>query len=292
MPDPQETGDRVQRLLDELGAHADAGVTRRAEELVRALMDLYGAGLARIVELVGEAGDRQLLTRLGTDGLVGALLVLHDLHPEDLDSRIRGALDTVRPYLGSHAGDVEYLGVDDEGVVHLRLEGSCDGCPSSSTTVTYAIERAIGDVAPEVAGLRVEGLAEPARHEPTLIPAESLLQQPVDPAAPASARWSTVRGMAGLTDGELRGVDLDGAAVLVCHAGGQLYAYRNGCPECGRPLEQGRLDATVLSCGCGTGYDVRLAGRATDGAGGRLDPIPLLVQGTEVRIATPVEALR
>ncbi len=46
------------------------------------------------------------------------------------------ALDSVRPYLGSHGGDVELLGVDeDAGAVHLRLLGSCDGCPSSAVTL-------------------------------------------------------------------------------------------------------------------------------------------------------------
>ena len=68
------------------------------------------------------------------------------------------ALDQVRPYLGSHAGGVELLGVDAAGVVHLRLEGSCDGCPSSVQTVKLAIERAIEEAAPEVAGVEVENL--------------------------------------------------------------------------------------------------------------------------------------
>ena len=85
-----------------------------------------------------------------------ALLILHGLHPLDVETRIARALDRVRPYLGSHGGDVKLLGVTD-GVVHLRLEGSCHGCPSSTVTMKLAIEKAIEEAAPEVAAHRSRG---------------------------------------------------------------------------------------------------------------------------------------
>lgn len=69
----------------------------------------------------------------------------------------------MRPYLGSHAGGVELLGVDPAGVVRLRLEGNCHGCPSSHVTATMAIERAILEGAPEINDVVVAGVAaEPA----------------------------------------------------------------------------------------------------------------------------------
>ena len=89
---------------------------------------------------------------------MGSLLVLHDLHPDDVTVRVQAALDRVRPYLGSHAGGVTFTGVDDRGVVHLRLEGSCDGCPSSAMTVQNAIEDAILAAAPDVLAVEVEGV--------------------------------------------------------------------------------------------------------------------------------------
>src|SRR4029453_17038710 len=106
------------------------------------------------------------------DELVASLLVLHDLHPKDTQTRVTEALDQVRPYLGSHAGGVELLGVDSAGVVHLRLEGSCDGCPSSVQTVKLAIERAIEEAAPEVAGVEVENLTREGA--PELLPIQPL----------------------------------------------------------------------------------------------------------------------
>ena len=49
--------------------------------------------------------------------------------PPILESRVEQALERVRPYLRSHGGNVEMLGIA-EGVVRLRMLGSCNGCPS------------------------------------------------------------------------------------------------------------------------------------------------------------------
>lgn len=154
--DVQEAGARVERLLAEIEDPADRD---RAEELVTSLIEVYGAGLARILEMVGESTARTI----AEDTLVGSLLIVHDLHPLNTAERVRGALERVRPYLGSHAGGVELLGIDPSGVVRLRLEGNCQGCPSSQVTATMSIERAILEDAPEITEVAVEGVeAEPA----------------------------------------------------------------------------------------------------------------------------------
>jgi Fe-S cluster biogenesis protein NfuA len=156
--DVQEAGARVEQLVAEIDDPADRD---RAEELVTALIEVYGAGLAKILEMVGDATAREL----AGDDLVGSLLIVHDLHPLNTAERVRGALERVRPYLGSHAGGVELLGIDPSGVVRLRLEGNCQGCPSSQVTATMAIERAILEDAPEIAEVVVEGVVA----EPTLL---------------------------------------------------------------------------------------------------------------------------
>jgi Fe-S cluster biogenesis protein NfuA len=150
----REVGSRIERLLAELGADADPAVQRRAEELVRLLVDFYGAGFARVVELA----DQSLLERLADDELVSSLLIVHDLHPLPTLARVEAALERVRPYLGSHAGGVELRGIDERGVVHLALEGTCNGCQSSTQTVKLSIERAIEEAAPEVTGIDVQGI--------------------------------------------------------------------------------------------------------------------------------------
>jgi Fe-S cluster biogenesis protein NfuA len=154
-------GDRIEGLLAELRGIDEPRARETAEELVRSLLELYGGGLARMMEIVYDsAAGGELFARFAGDDLVASLLLLHDLHPEDTETRILRALDGVRPYLGSHGGDVTLLGLE-EGVVRLRLEGSCHGCPSSSITMKLAIEKAIGEAAPEVTRIDVEGVAEP-----------------------------------------------------------------------------------------------------------------------------------
>ncbi|MGH3439544.1 MAG: NifU family protein [Sciscionella sp.] len=297
--DARSVGARVEELLDALSASGDAAATSTAEELVRTLMEFYGAGLARIVELIGTTPDGEaLLRQLTGDKLVGGLLVLHELHPEGTEDRVRGALEKVRPYLGSHSGDVELLDVDDEDVVHLRLEGSCHGCPSSMVTVKLAIEQAIEAAAPEIVRVEVDGVVEEQPRGPggrPLLPlraASATEQEPVEEARQDTAAWVDLDDIDGLRSGSLVATRLAGTAAVVCKVDGDLYAYRDHCPGCATPLASGSLAGRLLSCGsCGRRYDVRLAGRAEGGAGtAHLDPLPLLVDGGQVRVAVPAGA--
>jgi Fe-S cluster biogenesis protein NfuA len=156
--DAQKAGERVEALLAELGSHAGPQVAATAEELVSCLVELYGSGLGEIIRIIGEdaeAGPR-LMDALVADPLVESLLLLHDLHPLDVGTRVRQAIDRVLPRLGSHAGRVEFSGVDDRGVIKLRLERSGHGCQSSSAPVREAIEEAVAQAAPEAAGVEID----------------------------------------------------------------------------------------------------------------------------------------
>jgi Fe-S cluster biogenesis protein NfuA len=162
--DAQAAGERVEALLAELRSQAGPQVAAAAEELVGSLVELYGAGLARITEILGEdESGPKLMDKLVADPLVESLLLVHDLHPLDTSTRVRRAVEEVLPQLGSHAGNVEYLGLDEAGVLRLRLEQS--GC--SADTVRDLIEKAVAGAAPEAAGVAIEMAQPPA--EPTLL---------------------------------------------------------------------------------------------------------------------------
>lgn len=159
--DPTSVGERLEHLLEELQS-LEPTARERAEECIRLVTDLYGAGLDNVMELIVDSGDAVLLDKVVRNGLVHNLLVLHGVHPFPLAQRIDGALDSVRPYLASHGGDVEVLSVDDDaGAVTIRLLGSCDGCPSSAVTLKMAVEDAIRQAAPELAHIIVDGWVEP-----------------------------------------------------------------------------------------------------------------------------------
>src|SRR5437763_16911264 len=137
--DVQATGERVEALLAELRSQAGPQVAATAEELVSCLVELYGAGLAQVVKLLGEdeAGPA-LMDKLVADPLVESLLLVHDLHPLDTSARVRRAVEEVLPQLGSHAGNVEYLGLDEAGALPLPLAQS--GRPGA--TVRGPLEKA------------------------------------------------------------------------------------------------------------------------------------------------------
>lgn len=165
--------DRIETLMAELAA-ASPAVQAKTEELVGLLMRLYGGGLDRILSIVDEAGAAAgpIFASLAADELVSTLMVLHDLHPLDLELRVGRALDRVRPYLESHGGNVKLLGVEknvEENVVRLRLEGSCKSCPSSTITMKLAVEKAIEEAAPEITRIEVEGI-EPADPSTPAVP--------------------------------------------------------------------------------------------------------------------------
>lgn len=159
-PDLRAVGDRIEAVLDELRSSLDQRAWELVEEAVGLVTDLYGGGLARVVDVVSDEQFEALLA----DDLLASLLILHELHPLGLEARVLAALDSVRPYLGSHGGDVEVVGIDEqEGVLHLRMLGSCDGCPSSAVTLQRAVKDAIEEAAPEIVHIDVVDESPPAK---------------------------------------------------------------------------------------------------------------------------------
>ncbi len=145
---------------------------------------LYGGALDRILEILVNAEATPLIAEIVHDELVSSLLVLHGLHPDDLPTRVEKALDSVRPYLESHGGDVELLDIlPDEGIVRVRLLGSCDGCPSSSVTLKLSVEQAIHEAAPEIINIVVDGYVDPTAPVAAPLPASAPIQLTVKPAA-------------------------------------------------------------------------------------------------------------
>jgi Fe-S cluster biogenesis protein NfuA/nitrite reductase/ring-hydroxylating ferredoxin subunit len=302
----RQTGARIEELLGILGSAGGEATAAAAEELVRLLLGLYGDALGHVMSVLdteGQAGAA-VRDRLLADPLLESLLLLHDLHPLDVDARIQRALDRVRPYLGSHAGGVNYLGVDADGVARLRLEGSCHGCPSSTVTVRLAIQGAVEEAAPEVTEVVVEGMTEPAG--PALLqigrrpnetaggPSGSPLASSASLTGPADTAsdpgWVSLPGI-GPPDGRPTATTAGGVPIVICSVRGTLYAYSDACAACGASLAGGVLAGEQLACpGCGGRYDVVHAGRSLDDQSGHLDPLPLITDGRGVRIALPAGA--
>ena len=269
----------METLLGEIESLTDPNARAKAAEMAQVLLELYGEGLARMMEVVaqGEESERTF-GAFAEDELISHLLLLHGLHPIDVETRILRALEEVRPYLQSHGGNVELLGVEG-GVARLRMQGSCDGCPSSAVTLKLAIEEAVQKAAPDLERIEAEGVAEPPpKPAPTFVAAPTLRKKEKKQPEGDQTSWTVVGGLPQLSGGGMLVKEVSGEPVLFVKLGDDFYAYRHLCPGCGESLEEGSLKGAELSCpGCERRYDVRRAGRCLDNPQLHLEPIPLLV---------------
>ena len=173
-PEVRRRIEHLETLIRDLDRLPDPA-REQAREMVQTLLDFHGEAVARLLERIAGLGEpgQALITSLAGDDLVSNLLLLYGLHPLAIETRVGQALEKVRPYLRSHKGNVELVGVN-QGVVRLRMQGSCHGCPSSAMTLKLAIEEAIFAAAPDVVAIEVEGVVDP--------PPSAVLQiLPLDP---------------------------------------------------------------------------------------------------------------
>ena len=153
---------RIGELVGELENIADPEARASANALVQLLLDLHGAGLERVMEIVAnnDESGQPIIDDLGRDPLVSSLLVLYGLHPLDVESRVAQAVERVRPQVRKGGGELDLLGIE-AGVVRLQLRVSGHGCASTGKTLKKLVENALYEAAPDMDGLKIEGLEEP-----------------------------------------------------------------------------------------------------------------------------------
>jgi len=291
MPASNEVQSRlksIEALVHRIENASDPALSSAAKELVQLLMELHGAGLERMLEIVNQTtSGPATIEVLGRDDLVRSLFLLYGLHPDSLETRVMQALEKTRPYLKSHGGNVNLIGVDEAGAVTLRLEGNCHGCPSSSATMKLAVEEAIYDAAPDVTAIIVEGSVKEEKPALAFVPISQLNGNAHEAKAERDAvGWEDVLGLDGIPSGTLRMEEVGGRDMLFCRLEETLYAYENTCPGCSQPLGGAHLEGNVLACSiCGQHYDIVHAGRGVDLDSLHLEPVPLLNESGRVRVS-------
>jgi Fe-S cluster biogenesis protein NfuA len=182
---PHGRGRDVEHLIERALAIDDPAVWGTVHGLVMVLMEMHQRGLTRILALTEADGPHgsTLVRRLAADADIGPLLVLHDLHPVSLVTRVNQALAEARPYLRSHGGDVEVLSVEPTGRVHLRLNGQAPAGRPSDVLLRSTVERAIYDAAPDVTDLVVDEGAPDVLPIEGFVPLAELRLSPDEPPA-------------------------------------------------------------------------------------------------------------
>ena len=154
----QAYAEKVEQMVQCVNAFPDADARATALELLQSLMDLHGAVLSRLVEVLATSGEagRVSLEKLGGDPLVCGLLVLYGIHPVALEERVTRALEKARPQLRKQGGSVDLIGIADS-TVRVKIQSSGHGCNSSADALKVTVEQAILEAAPEVVEVVAEG---------------------------------------------------------------------------------------------------------------------------------------
>ena len=267
-----DQSEHIRMLIEQIENLPDANARDLMQECIQEILGFYGNGLERILKIVSNGNStaaKDIYNNLIDDSFINGLLLIHDLHPLDLKTRLYKALEKVKPYMDSHGGSVEIVSLDN-GIARLKLAGNCKGCPSSSGTLELGIRQAIEEHCPDLLGLEVEGvIAVPA-------PGKS---------ARHDNEWKIMSGLNKLPDGKMMAVESDGTPLIICRVKNRLYAYRNLCPACERPFTNGSLIENIISCQLGHRFDVQHAGICTDDNDIHLEPFPLLEENELVKIA-------
>ncbi|MDQ6665650.1 MAG: NifU family protein [Acidobacteriota bacterium] len=146
--------ERIEALIGKFESAPDQSTRNDARALVQALMEFHGKSINRMMEIIAEEGEGEppVFASLARDELVSSLLLLHGLHPVELETRVAQAIDKVQPILRAQSSHVELLGIED-GVVQLRFEGK------PAPNLKAAIEEEIYRFAADVTDIRIQGLA-------------------------------------------------------------------------------------------------------------------------------------
>jgi hypothetical protein len=147
----QEKMRRLGALVGELDQLPAGGSKVAARELVQLLMEVHGAGLERILELVKESGTGEaIIQRFGDDPIARNLLLLYGLHPDNLETRVIKALDALKARLRKLDCEVKLISIQ-EGAVQVRLHGS------DRKDLRSIVEGALYDLAPDLTSLTILG---------------------------------------------------------------------------------------------------------------------------------------
>lgn len=159
----QEQVRQLGKLIAQFDQLPDSSQKAAAKELVQLLMDVHGTGLERVMEIVFESGGsgQAVVDKLGQDSIVGSLLLLYSLHPDDLETRLHKAMERMRPRLRKLACTAELVQAGAEAV-QIRLTTTGHSCGSSSKDLQSIVEDCVYEFAPDVISLKILGLEEPS----------------------------------------------------------------------------------------------------------------------------------
>jgi nitrite reductase/ring-hydroxylating ferredoxin subunit/Fe-S cluster biogenesis protein NfuA len=244
----------------------------------RAIEALHGEALRRLIAgLKTEPAALAALKAVASDEVVYAVLRRHQILKPSIGERVAAALESVRPLLAAHGGDVELVRVEPP-MIEVRFTGACDGCAASTLTFHQGVKRAVEEACPEITEIRQAAGAARASAGSHLISPFALGRK---------SGWLPAGQVADIPDGGLRALVLGGENVILARRGAAVSCFQNACAHMGLPLDRGLVDDGILTCPHhGFQYDLA-TGECLTAAAVQLQPhaVRLVADRVEVRLA-------
>ncbi len=299
--DAEELLGQLSALVGGLERYPDTEIREKALDLMQIILKMHGEVLRRILTTFESLPMKsEIYARMLGDEVIRAILTIHDLLPEELETRVATAIEELRPFLLSQGCDVKLIGVV-QGRAQLRLMRNGKGAPPVAA-LKLEIEKVLDVAAPDLLGIDIEGLAEqveatakaaallgamiaPPRGE---TPPAKLVQikRPRPDTTNVSGTWVSVVRALGFEDEQFKVVNYAEIKLLICKLDGDFYAYRNACAaEAGHSLDDALFDSPMLTCTChGYSYNLRRGGICAENPELRLHSLPLKVEDDKVKV--------
>lgn len=211
--------------------------------LERALDALHKEALTRMIRaLKSSPAAAAALREAAADEVVYAVLRHHEILRPSLHERVESALESVRPQLAAHGGDVELVAIEPPDVVSVRLLGSCDGCSAAGLTMKAGVEKSIQEQCPEIRQVRVVSgsLASSG--------ASGAVQFVSPFAAAERSGWVSATRLGEIPEGGVLALELEGHSLLLSRVGTSVSCFENACAHLGMPLDGGEIFGGVITC--------------------------------------------
>nr|GAJ37401.1 naphthalene 1,2-dioxygenase system ferredoxin component [Bradyrhizobium sp. DOA9] len=210
-----------------------------------------------------------------SDELVYAVLRRYNLLKASLHERVEQALDSVRPMLKSHGGDVELVGVRPPKV-EVRFKGACDGCPASTLTFHAGVKKALQDVCPEITEVvQIKGLSADAESGVRFISPFALN---------AEGNWIPAGMLSEFPDRIVRSMSLENRKVILYRDGASITCFENACAHLGFPIHDGEVEGGIIICPHhGFRYDLA-SGECLTAPEVQLQPHAVRIVGAKVEV--------
>jgi nitrite reductase/ring-hydroxylating ferredoxin subunit/Fe-S cluster biogenesis protein NfuA len=243
-----------------------------------AIESLNGEALRRLVAaLKRDPAALAAMKAAVADEVVYAVMRRHGLIKPSLTERVEAALESIRPMLASHGGDVELVGIAPPAI-EVRFTGSCDGCPASQLTFHAGVKKAVEEACPEITDiLQVKGMATPAVNGETV--------RFVSPfALPSGGQWQFAAKISDIPQDGVKALLLDGEKLLLSRRGSIVTCFQNACAHLGLALDDGEVEDGIITCPYhGFRYDLA-SGECLTAPAVQLQPHAVRVVGARVEV--------